>query len=55
MAVDHSEETLIAQLAVRHSISTDAVKAVLEALKAGGGRMAQFSHKEFGGMARRLA
>lgn len=55
MAVDHSEETLIAQLTVRHSISTDAVKAVLEALKAGGGRMAQFSHKEFGGMARRLA
>ncbi|UVK43637.1 hypothetical protein BPNPMPFG_005449 [Mesorhizobium sp. AR07] len=51
MTVDHTEETLIAQLAVRHSISTDAVKAVLQALKAGGGRMAQFSHKEFGGMA----
>jgi hypothetical protein len=51
MALDHTEETLIARLAIRHSISTDAVRAVLQALKAGGGRMAQFSHKEFGGMA----
>jgi len=51
MTVDHSEETLIDRLAVRHSISTDAVRAVLQALKSGGGRMAQFSHKEFGGMA----
>ena len=49
MTVD-TEELLIAELAVRHSISTDAVRAVLQALKSGGGRMAQFSHKEFGGM-----
>ncbi|RJT28618.1 hypothetical protein D3227_33785 [Mesorhizobium waimense] len=51
MTVDHTEETLIDRIAVRHSISTDAVRAVLQALKSGGGRMAQFSHQEFGGMA----
>ena len=51
MTVDHTEEALIDRLAIRHSISTDAVRAVLRALKSGGGRMAQFSHKEFGGMA----
>ncbi|MER8975276.1 hypothetical protein [Mesorhizobium sp. M0800] len=51
MTVDHSEEALIDRIAARHAISTDAVRAVLQALKRGGGRMAQFSHREFGGMA----
>jgi hypothetical protein len=41
---------LIARLAIRHSVSADAVRTVLRALRSGGGRMAQFSHADFGGM-----
>lgn len=45
-----TESDLIARLAREHGISGDAVKVVLEALRRGGGTMAQFSHAEFGGM-----
>jgi hypothetical protein len=38
------------QMAKRHSVSPDAVRVVLEAIRRGGGRMAQFSHADFGGM-----
>ena len=50
MAATESEARLIARLVSRHAISEDAVRAVLRALKASGGGMAQFSHPEFGGM-----
>jgi hypothetical protein len=42
-------EKLIEDIARRHQVSVDAVKAMLEALVRGGGTMAQFSHPEFGG------
>jgi hypothetical protein len=45
-----TEEALITRLAIRHSVSADAVNTVLRALRSGGGRMAQFSHPDFGGM-----
>jgi hypothetical protein len=45
-----TDETLITRLAIRHSVSADAVRTVLRALRSGGGRMAQFSHADFGGM-----
>jgi len=45
-----TEEALITRLAIRHSVSADAVRTVLRALRSGGGRMAQFSHPDFGGM-----
>jgi hypothetical protein len=45
-----TDEALITRLAIRHSISADAVRTVLRALRSGGGRMAQFSHADFGGM-----
>ncbi len=35
MTVNHTEEAMIDRIAVRHSISTDAVRAVLQALKLG--------------------
>ena len=45
------EETeLIARLAHRHGLSEDAMRTVFDALRRGGGTMAQFSHAEFGGM-----
>jgi hypothetical protein len=44
------DDELIAQLAKRHSVSPAAVQVVLAALRKGGGRMAQFSHADFGGM-----
>ena len=40
----------IAEIAQRHGFSPDAVRAVAEALRRGGGGMAQFSHPELGGM-----
>jgi len=40
----------IADIAQRHGFSADAARAVAEALRRGGGRMAQFSHPELGGM-----
>jgi hypothetical protein len=41
---------IVDQMAKRHSVSPDAVRVVLAALRSGGGRMAQFSHADFGGM-----
>ena len=40
----------IAEIAQRHGFSADAARAVAEALRRGGGGMAQFSHPELGGM-----
>jgi hypothetical protein len=40
----------IADIAQRHGFSPDAAQAVAEALRHGGGRMAQFNHPELGGM-----
>ena len=45
-----TDEGLIMRLAIRHSVSADAVRIVLGALRSGNGRMAQFSHADFGGM-----
>jgi hypothetical protein len=41
---------LIDSLSKRHSVSPAAVQVVMKALRSGGGRMAQFSHADFGGM-----
>jgi CelD/BcsL family acetyltransferase involved in cellulose biosynthesis len=45
-----SDDEVVGRLATRHSVSPAAVQAVLAALRRGGGRMAQFSHADFGGM-----
>jgi hypothetical protein len=45
-----SDGELVAHLAKLHSMSPEAVQAVLMALRRGGGRMAQFSHSDLGGM-----
>jgi hypothetical protein len=45
-----TDEALITRLAMKHSVSADAVRTVLRALCSSGGRMAQFSHADFGGM-----
>jgi len=45
-----SEESHVERLALRHSVSPDAVRTMLRALRSSGGSMAQFSHPEFGGM-----
>jgi hypothetical protein len=45
----------IADIAQRHGFSTDAARAVAEALRRGGGTMAQFSHPELGGMGQWVA
>jgi hypothetical protein len=42
-------ETMIAEIASRHGVSTDAVRTLLEAVADGGGTMAQFNHPELGG------
>src|ERR1700710_1871872 len=44
-----NDESVITRLALRHSVSPDAVRTILQALRSGGG-MAQFSHPDFGGM-----
>jgi hypothetical protein len=41
---------LVDRMAKKHSVSPAAVQVVLAALRSGGGRMAQFSHADFGGM-----
>jgi hypothetical protein len=41
---------LVDRMAKKHSVSPAAVEVVLSALRSGGGRMAQFSHADFGGM-----
>jgi hypothetical protein len=47
---EKTEDALVARLAERHGISSEGVRAVLTALRSGGGSMAQFSHPDFGGM-----
>ena len=41
---------LVDRMAKKHSVSPAAVEVVLSALRSGGGRMALFSHADFGGM-----
>jgi hypothetical protein len=50
VAMTESDYILIARLAAQHAVSADAVRAILNALRSGGGSMAQFSHADFGGM-----
>src|SRR4030088_2604594 len=45
-----NEQGFIARVAIRHSVSQDAVRTILRALRSGGGNMAQCSHSDFGGM-----
>jgi len=45
-----NEEGFISRVSIRHSVSADAVRTILRALRSGGGNMAQFSHSDFGGM-----
>src|SRR4030081_2437619 len=45
-----NEEGFISRVSIRHSVSADAVRTILRALRSGGGTMAQFSHLDFGGM-----
>ena len=45
-----SEEGLIDRVSIRHSLSSDAVRTILRALRSSGGTMAQFSHPDFCGM-----
>jgi hypothetical protein len=45
-----SDDGFIVRVSIRHSVSADAVRTILRALRTGGGTMAQFSHPEFGGM-----
>jgi len=39
-----NEEGFISRVSIRHSVSADAVRTILRALRSGGGSMAQFSH-----------
>src|ERR1700682_4294040 len=45
-----NDSDLVARMAKKYSVSPAAVQVVLAALRSGGGRMAQFSHADFGGM-----
>src|SRR6202050_2077258 len=45
-----TDADLVERMAKKHSGSPAAVEVVLSALRSGGGRMAQFSHADFGGM-----
>jgi hypothetical protein len=45
-----NEDGFISRVSIRHSVSADAVRTILRALRSGGGSMAQFSHADFGGM-----
>lgn len=45
----------IAAIAERHGFSPDAARVVAEALRRGGGSMAQFNHPELGGMGQWVA
>ena len=45
-----NEEGFISRVSLCHSVSPDAVRTILRALRSGGGSMAQFSHPDFGGM-----
>jgi hypothetical protein len=48
--VPENDSELIDRMAKKHSPSPAAVEVALLALRSGGGRMAQFSHADFGGM-----
>jgi hypothetical protein len=48
-------ERAVADLSARYGVSTDAVRAMLEAVRLGGGTMAQFSHPELGGRGQWMA
>ena len=50
MNITSSDDELVVRLSSRHSVSQDAVRTILQALRDGGGTMAQFSHSDFGGM-----
>ncbi|MDR6955503.1 hypothetical protein J2X65_004883 [Ancylobacter sp. 3268] len=45
-----STEQELSQIAAANGVSTDAARTLFNAICAGGGRMAQFSHPELGGM-----
>lgn len=45
-----NEDSFISCVAIRHAVSTETVRIILKALRSDGGRMAQFSHPDFGGM-----
>jgi len=42
-----TEDSLVARVALRHSVSPEAVRTILWALRSGRGTMAQFSRPEF--------
>jgi hypothetical protein len=44
------DDPIVPMLATKHGVSEGAVRVVLDALRRGGGKMAQFSHAEFGEM-----
>jgi hypothetical protein len=48
-------ERAVADLSMRHGVSTDAVRVMLEAVRVGNGTMAQFSHPELGGRGQWMA
>jgi hypothetical protein len=48
-------ERAVADLSARYGVSTDAVRAMLEAVRLGNGTMAQFSHPELGGRGQWMA
>lgn len=43
-------QKIVADVAARHGVSSDAASGLLSAIAAGGGRQAQFNHPELGGM-----
>ena len=45
-----SEDAIVAELAIRHSVSEELVRVLLEAMRKTGGSMAQFNHPGLGGM-----
>ena len=45
-----NEGKFVEDVAIRHSVSSSAVRTILDAVRSGHGRMAQFSHPDFGGM-----
>jgi CelD/BcsL family acetyltransferase involved in cellulose biosynthesis len=48
--MSNADHDLISRMAEKHAVSPSAVEVVLAAIRSGGGRMAQFSHADFGGM-----
>jgi hypothetical protein len=48
-------ERAVAHLSTRYGVSTNAVRAMLEAVRLGNGTMAQFSHPELGGRGQWMA